>query len=81
MHGSCIAATGMPAAHESETQVGVCWPQVAKLDFLVWLVCLVGTVCLGVGTGLTIAISLVSVCGFRACRQFSWLYSRQWLQW
>ena len=28
----------------------------AKLDFLVWLVSLLGTICLGVGTGLTIAI-------------------------
>ena len=28
-----------------------------------WLVSLVGTVCLGVGTGLTIAISLVSSSG------------------
>ncbi len=42
----------------------------AKLDFLVWLVSLVGTVCLGVGTGLTIAISLVSVCGLQACSRF-----------
>ena len=53
----------MPADREPRSQAGSCAvPQVAKLDFLVWLVSLVGTVCLGVGTGLTIAISLVSSC-------------------
>ena len=61
----------MHAARESKPTLGLCWPQVAKLDFLVWLVCLVGTVCLGVGTGLTIAISLVSIRGLPPCRLFS----------
>ena len=55
--GSAVADDAHVSASRTST---LRCPQVAKLDFLVWLVSLVGTVCLGVGTGLTIAISLVS---------------------